>query len=96
MGSSWLEPNQRLFRATAMDVPEYPGDIPCEEESGPGVDPKPTPEEQKQNGATKAKVAASKSNALPVTGDATPAVGAAIMALAGVATVAVGLRRRGA
>ena len=38
IGSAWFEPEMRLFRATAMDVPEYPGDIPCEEE------PEPNPE----------------------------------------------------
>ena len=32
IGSSIFEPNERLFRATAMDVPEYPGDLPCEED----------------------------------------------------------------
>lgn len=39
IGSAWFEPEQSLFRATAMDVPEYPGDIPCEQD-----DPEPTPE----------------------------------------------------
>ena len=28
IASAWFEPNMRLFRATAMDVPEYPGDTP--------------------------------------------------------------------
>lgn len=31
IASSWFEPEMRLFRATAMDVPEYPGDTPDEE-----------------------------------------------------------------
>ena len=35
IGSAWFEPETRLFRATEMDVPEYPGDIPCEEEPEP-------------------------------------------------------------
>ncbi len=56
LGSSWVEPGQRVFRATAMDVPEYVGDLPCSEEkaepesepvpqTGPqqGSDPSPTP-----------------------------------------------------
>ncbi|MDO4405015.1 MAG: S8 family serine peptidase [Atopobiaceae bacterium] len=42
IGSAWREPNQRLFRATAMEVDEYPGDIPCEEDPTP-VPPAPTP-----------------------------------------------------
>ncbi len=37
IGASLLEPNNRLFRATAMEVPEYPGDIPCD------VKPEPEP-----------------------------------------------------
>lgn len=47
IGAALLEPNNRLFRATAMDVPEYPGDIPCdvdpEPEPTPGPDPQPEP-----------------------------------------------------
>lgn len=35
IGSAWFEPENRFFRATAMDVAEYPGDIPCEEEQEP-------------------------------------------------------------
>ena len=35
IGSAIFEPDDRLFRATAMDVPEYPGDIPCEEDPEP-------------------------------------------------------------
>jgi len=42
IGSSWFEPEQRLFRATAMGVPEYPGDIPCEKDE-PTPEPTPTP-----------------------------------------------------
>jgi hypothetical protein len=43
IGSALLEPNNRLFRATAMEVPEYPGDIPCDPDPEPTPDPKPTP-----------------------------------------------------
>jgi hypothetical protein len=47
IGAALFEPNNRLFRATAMDVPEYPGDIPCdvdpEPEPTPGPDPQPDP-----------------------------------------------------
>ena len=44
IGSSWIEPDQRFFRATAMDVPEYPGDIPCDkDEPTPEPAPKPAP-----------------------------------------------------
>ena len=44
IGSSWIEPDQRFFRATAMDVPEYPGDIPCDkDEPMPEPAPKPAP-----------------------------------------------------
>ena len=32
IGSALLEPNNRIFRTTAMEVPEYPGDIPCDPE----------------------------------------------------------------
>ena len=39
IGSAWFEPETRLFRATAMDVPEYPGDIPCEEKVSITYDP---------------------------------------------------------
>ena len=35
IGSAVFEPDNRLFRATAMDVPEYPGDTPCEEDPEP-------------------------------------------------------------
>lgn len=43
IGSALLEPNNRIFRATAMDVPEYPGDIPCDPDPEPEPEPKPTP-----------------------------------------------------
>ena len=39
IGSAWFEPETRLFRATVMDVPEYPGDIPCQDEASIMYDP---------------------------------------------------------
>lgn len=44
IGASLLEPNNRLFRATAMEVPEYPGDVPCEADPDPEKDPDDTKE----------------------------------------------------
>ncbi|MBR2683140.1 MAG: hypothetical protein IKE22_07745, partial [Atopobiaceae bacterium] len=67
IGSAWFEPNQRLFRATAMDVPEYPGDIPCEKDE-PTPTPEPTPEPTpKPTPETKP----SQAKALPKTDDPT-------------------------
>ena len=43
IGAALLEPNNRLFRATAMEVPEYPGDIPCDVDPEPEPEPEPTP-----------------------------------------------------
>jgi hypothetical protein len=43
IGAALFEPNNRLFRATAMEVPEYPGDIPCDVEPEGDPQPKPTP-----------------------------------------------------
>ena len=44
IGSALLEPNNRIFRATAMEVPEYPGDIPCDPDPEPTPTPDPKPE----------------------------------------------------
>ena len=46
IGAAWFEQEMRIFRATKMDVPEYPGDIPCEEKTDPSEeDDKPSKEE---------------------------------------------------
>lgn len=88
IGSAWFEPNQRLFRATAMDVPEYPGDIPCEKDEPtptPEPSPKPTPEPTPETKPSQAK-------ALPKTDDPTismPVLAAA--AVCGVAAIVIGV-----
>ena len=83
IGSSWVEPDQRLFRATAMDVPEYPGDIPCDKD-----EPAPTPEPAP---------APVPSRALPKTSDPTVPTPVLIgVGVCGVAAVVAGvvLRRK--
>ena len=65
IGSAWFEPEQRIFRATAMDVPEYPGDIPCEKDE-PTPEPKPTPTSASTSATTPTARLATK---LPKTGD---------------------------
>ena len=101
IGSAWFEPEQRLFRATALNVPEYPGDIPCEkEEPTPDPDPvsKPTPA---PNPSPSPKPSSSptpnSSKTLPATGDLrTPTPTLIGMGVCGVAAVLVGaaLRKR--
>ena len=97
IGSSWFEPGTRLFRATAMDVPEYPGDIPCEKDPAPEPTPapvtpsKPTKDATKTASASKS-VAKSTSKALPKTGD--DAVGVAFIAAAGTLALWLGLTER--
>ncbi len=43
IGSSLFEPEKRVFRATSMNVPEYAGDLPCEDDPTPDPEPTPTP-----------------------------------------------------
>jgi hypothetical protein len=71
-----------------MDVPEYAGDLPCEEK-----DPDPTPTPSKTTPASTAKAAASRSTKLAKTGDEDMA-SAAPVALAGLTIVLCGLRKR--
>lgn len=71
IGSSWVEPGQRFFRATKMDVPEYPGDIPCEkDEPAPQPTPAPTPKPTPASTPSRTSAAtATSSRALPKTAD---------------------------
>lgn len=88
IGSAWFEPEQRFFRATAMDVPEYPGDIPCD-------DPTPSPEPEPE--PTPTPTSTKTSAATPQTGDPLPPASVtAMVAVAGLALVAggVALRKR--
>ncbi|MBR1828815.1 MAG: S8 family serine peptidase [Atopobiaceae bacterium] len=104
IGSAIFEPENRIFRATAMEVPEYPGDIPCEEvdpepEPEPEPDPEPQPEPEPEPKPTPAPTpkdnpSPSKKKALPQTGDdATPLLATC---LAGTLAIAMGAitRRR--
>jgi len=91
IGSSWAEPEQRFFRATKMDVPEYPGDIPCEED-----DPTPTPTPDPTPAPTPTPTP-TPSPALPKTDDPTISTPILVMVGAcGVAAVIAGifLRRK--
>lgn len=51
IGSAIFEPDNRIFRATAMVVPEYPSDIPCEDESKEPTNPE-MPTDPKDSGST--------------------------------------------
>ena len=110
IGAALLEPNNRLFRATAMEVPEYSGDIPCDEEPEPEPDPKPdpqpepapTPDSNKDSRARPASAStsadgtttATKTRTLPHTGDET--VPPLAVFLAGFVAIAAGiLKSRG-
>lgn len=100
IGSAWREPNQRLFRATAMEVDEYPGDIPCEEDPTP-VPPAPTPANpqpvtpSKTGSSTSTKAASTTATRkLAKTGEKTPyaAMGGAVAA--GLLALGLGLQKR--
>ena len=51
IGSAIFEPDNRIFRATAMEMPEYPSDIPCEDESKEPTNPE-MPTDPKDSGST--------------------------------------------
>lgn len=105
IGSALLEPDNRLFRATAMEVPEYPGDIPCDVEPEP--EPQPELEPQPDGGTTttpasgtttkttgRGTTTATKTRTIPRTGDETAPL--LVVFLAGCAAIAAGiLNRRG-
>ena len=106
IGASLLELNNRLFRATAMAVPEYPGDIPCDIEPDPkpqpdpdpssGTQPDPTPSQDANEGGTTRQAtdttASAEVRALPRTGsEPTPLLA---VLLASAATMAAGILSR--
>ena len=108
IGSALLEPDNRIFRATAMEVPEYPGDIPCDEEPepepqpepepepdpkpDPQPEPAPTPDPHKDSTPADSTTTATKTRALPHTGDETASPLAVF--LAGFAATAAGILKR--
>lgn len=99
IGSAWFEPGQRLFRATAMGVPEYPGDVPCDPDPDPDPEPEPTPTPDvnptpatKPSSGTKSAASATSSKRLPKTGDTTAPV--AVLLCVGIAAVIAGLVTR--
>ena len=106
IGASLLEPNNRLFRATAMAVPEYPGDIPCDIEPDPepqpepdpssGTQPDPTPSQDANEGGTSQQATDTTTSAeartLPRTGsEPTPLLA---VLLASAAAMAAGILSR--
>ncbi|MDO5120182.1 MAG: S8 family serine peptidase, partial [Coriobacteriales bacterium] len=48
IGSSYVEPSKRFFRATEIETCEYPGDIPCDPEPEPTPELEPAPQPQPQ------------------------------------------------
>ena len=83
IGSAWFEQGQRLFRATKMGVPEYPGDVPCD--VGPEPGPTPVPGDRSATSGTSSK-------RLPKTGD----VELPMLALfcAGISAIVIGVKIR--
>lgn len=95
IGSAWFEPEQRIFRATALGVPEYPGDIPCEVDPDPKADPAPGPNTGGGSGASPTgKRASSAGKALPKTGDIARGYAVALTSLAGSFLLCLGLAKR--
>ena len=105
IGSAWFEPEMRFFRATPMDVPEYPGDISCDEmpepepepepEPGPkpepGPDDRPKPDDPSGNHGKKAKDGTDTGDSAPV-GEYLAAI---VLAAGALGVMVVAGRRRG-
>lgn len=93
IASSWIEPNQRIFRATPMGVPEYAGDDPCETTPGPKPTPEPVTPAPAKGVTSNVKTSAAR---LAKTGDESYQGFARLTAGIGVSALAIAcaLRRR--